>query len=275
MSQLKITNAGLAYKDLVFSGAETQNITHFIFANIAGLNEGDAIDPNMAIPTSDIVHSQPIQRVSALDGNAVVLSAVLDYTIGDFEFNWYGAVATKADNSQVLIAVVQTALQPKTKTVGLTTGNYSVKSIVWRGRDIAGNLNVTLSALPWQLNEGEFVSKEDFDNHNHTPDDIGTYSKADIDAQTGSFEIKKNETALTKGTLHYFTAFADLQIPDDVGTKFKFVVDDSVDLSLGKCRLLAPPGKKIKVTGVESDICNIKETGVTHTVLKVNGVWKV
>jgi len=258
MSQLKITNAGLAYKDLVFSGAETQNITHFIFANIAGLNEGDAIDPNMAIPTNDIVHNQPIQRVSALDGNAVVLSAVLDYSIGDFEFNWYGAVATKADNSQVLIAVVQTALQPKTKTVGLTTGNYSVKSIVWRGQNIAGNLNVTLSALPWQLNDGEFVSKSDFENSSKTID------------------ISANSNAITQGSrLHIFTAFADLQIPDDTGTKFKFVVDDSVDLTLGKCRLLAPPGKKIKVTGVESDICNIKDSGVIHTVLKVNGVWKV
>ncbi|PAJ72267.1 hypothetical protein CJF42_22195, partial [Pseudoalteromonas sp. NBT06-2] len=178
MSQLKITNAGLTYKDLVFAGAETQNITHFIFANIAGLNEGDVIDPNMAIPTNDIVHTQPIDRVSALDGNAVVMSAVLGYDVGNFEFNWFGAVATKADNSQVLIAVVQTALQTKTKTVGPSVGNYSVKSIVWRSQNIADNLNVTLSALPWQLNESAFVSKTDFEAHNHDAEYLAITAQA-------------------------------------------------------------------------------------------------
>jgi hypothetical protein len=190
MSQLKITNAGLIYKDLVFAGTETQNITHFVFANIAGLNEGDVIDPNMVIPINDLVHTQPINRVSALDGNAVVMSAVLGYDVGNFEFNWFGAVATKADNSQILIAVVQTALQTKTKTVGPSVGNYSVKSIVWRSQNIAGNLNVTLSALPWQLNDGAFTSKADFDAHNHDSNYLAKSKQSEIDTAQATADTK-------------------------------------------------------------------------------------
>ena len=113
-------------------------------------------------------------------------------------------------------------------------------------------------------------------NNKPKPSDVGAYSISEIDTQNGNFEIKTaNEMAKTKGTLHVFLTHCDLQIPDNAGNKFQFIVDDSVNLSAGKCRLIAPLNKKIKVSGIESDACNIKETGVIHTVLKVNGVWKV
>lgn len=167
MSQLQITNAGLLYKDQVFAGQEVQNISHFVFANVPWQNETQPIDPNATVPAAHVVKELPVEAVTALDGNAVVISCVMGYDVGDFEFNWYGAIATKANGEKVLIAVVTTATQTKTKTVGTNVGNYSVKSIVWRSQQIAGQLNVSLSALPWQLNNGAFVSKEDFNAHNH------------------------------------------------------------------------------------------------------------
>lgn len=166
MSQLQITNAGIDYRNAVFAGDEVQNITHFVFANIPGQDETAPIDANTTIP-ANILHTQPIKAVSKVDGNAIVMSAVLGYDVGNFEYNWYGVVATKANNQQVLIAVVTTATQTKTKTVGPITGNYSVKSVLWRSQNIADQLNVTLSALPWQVQEGELVSRADFDAHNH------------------------------------------------------------------------------------------------------------
>jgi len=166
VSQLQITNAGLDYRNAVFAGDEVQNITHFVFANINGQDENAPIDPNTAIP-ANIVHSEPVKAVSKVDGNAIVISAVLGYDIGDFEYNWYGVVATKANNEQVLIAVVTTAMQTKTQTQDIVVGNYSVKSVVWRSQNIAEQLNITLSALPWQVQEGEFVSAADFDVHTH------------------------------------------------------------------------------------------------------------
>lgn len=162
MSQLQITNAGIDYRNAVFAGEEVQNITHFVFANKQGQDASAPIDPNTTIP-ANILHTQPVKAVSKVDGNAIVISAVLGYDIGDFEYNWYGVVATKANNEQVLIAVVTTETQTKTKTVGAVTGNYSVKSIVWRSQNIADDLNITLSVLPWQVQDEELVSRADFD----------------------------------------------------------------------------------------------------------------
>lgn len=167
MSTLAITNAGLNYKDAVFAGSEVQNITHFVFANIDGLQETDPIDPDVTIPTADVVHTQPVELISQLNDNAVVMSAAMGYNVGPFDFNWYGAVATLADNSEALIAVVHTNSQSKTATSGPSVGNYMVKSIVWRSSGIANDLNVTVSALPWQANHEEFVSKAEFNAHNH------------------------------------------------------------------------------------------------------------
>ena len=163
MSQLAITNAGVTYKDAVFAGQEVQNITHFLFCNVPGLVADDPIDLDQPMPTDNIVHSAAIERVSQLNDNAVVMSAALGYDVGDFNYNWYGVVATKADNSEVLIAVIQTASQAKTKTNGPVTGNYSVKSVIWQTANIAQSLNISLSTLPWQVADDVFVKQDDFD----------------------------------------------------------------------------------------------------------------
>jgi len=217
MSQLKITNAGASYKDQVFAGQEVQNITHFLFANVPGLLATDPIDLDQPVPTANVVHSAPAGRVSRLNDNAVVMSATLGYGIGDFDYNWYGVVATKADGSEVLIAVVHTILQTKIQTLGAVVGNYSVKSIVWRTNAIAQSLNISLSTLPWQVSDNTFVTIEDFnealankldktaasvdslklensskaqviasarsglaaDNHGHAAGDVGAYLKSE------------------------------------------------------------------------------------------------
>tara|TARA_B100001059_G_scaffold232264_1_gene269768 strand:+ start:719 stop:1552 length:834 start_codon:yes stop_codon:yes gene_type:complete len=167
VSQLQITNAGLNYRNAVFAGDEVQNVTHFVFANISGQDETSPIDPNTTIP-ANIVHTEPVKAVSRIDGNAIVMSAVMGYDVGDFDYNWYGAIATNANNEQILIAVVTTALQSKTKTSADVYGNYSAKSIVWRSQNIADQLNITLSALPWQVQVGEFVSAAEFAAHDHS-----------------------------------------------------------------------------------------------------------
>lgn len=199
MSQLKITNAGVTYKDEVFAGQEVQNITHFVFANIPDQLVDDEIDVTQSIPSDHVVHTQPIERVSRLNDNAVVMSAILGYDTGDFTYNWFGAVATKADGANVLIAIVQTEKQVKTKTKGATTGNYSVKSIVWRTSAIAQSLNIALSVLPWQTESGAFVTHEHFrqEMENHVHDDryaslseFDAVKNAKLDRNFGNVLIK-------------------------------------------------------------------------------------
>ncbi|WP_165384098.1 phage tail protein [Pseudoalteromonas sp. CO348] len=159
MSQLKITSAGIAYKNDVFAGTETLNITKMVFAHVPGLNADSPILSD-SVP-ANIVYNQPIDRVSSLDGDAVVISSVLGHDVGNFTFNWFGAIAKKANGTEVLIAIVHTNEQTKTRTDGANTGDYSVKSIIWRSQQLAGDLNVTLATLPWQVSDGVFATAQD------------------------------------------------------------------------------------------------------------------
>ncbi|MBD1582804.1 phage tail-collar fiber domain-containing protein [Pseudoalteromonas sp. S16_S37] len=161
MSTLTITNAGLDYKNAVLAGVEQPNITHMLFANVPNIDVTSAPSANSVVPSEYVVHSQSIERVSNLDGNALVISAVLDYSLGDFTFNWYGAVATKADGSQVLVAVVHTHDQTKTKTDGPNIGDYSVKSIVWQSQQLGQNVAVNIATQPWQLENDAFATQRD------------------------------------------------------------------------------------------------------------------
>jgi hypothetical protein len=219
MSLLAITDAGVLYKDAVFAGQEVQNITRVIFRNIAGLAPTDAIDLAQSIPFTDIVHSNVIERVSALDDNAVVMSTVLGYDVGDFQYNWYGVVAQKADLSEVLIAVVQTPVQTKTKTSGPTTGNYSTKSIVWKTANIAQALNVTLSALPWQMADNTFVTKAEYDlamaeksdeTHHHDSAYLGKTAKAvdssKLEGKTKAQVVSEARSGLSVSHSHPYLA---------------------------------------------------------------------
>ena len=265
MSTLKITTAGINYKDAVFAGTEIQNITKFVFANVPDLLATDPIDDNAVVPTAYVTHEQPIELVSKLDDNAVVLSVALGHEIGDFDFNWYGAIAELDDETEVLIAVVHTTLQNKTQTIGNNVGNYMVKSIIWRSNAIADSLNVSLSTLPWQVDAAQFVSQEEFAAHNH-------------DSENEPFYITEDETAITtKSKLHIFMAKADLQIPTNTGKSFDFIVDNSVSLSaIDKCRLLAPTGKKIIMEEEEFDSIDIQVKNVRHTAYKnSNGDYKI
>jgi phage-related tail fiber protein len=110
-------------------------------------------------------------------------------------------------------------------------------------------------------------------------DNVLQRAKNHADEKDNHVEIAGNVTA-TLSKLHIFTAAGDLQIPES-GTEFRFLVDDSVVLSdVNQCRLLAPSfldnqKNKIKVRGVDSDICEITESGVIHSVVNVKGIWKV
>lgn len=222
MSLLAITNAGVLYKDAVFAGEEVQNITRVIFRNIAGLVPETAIDLAQGVPSTDIVHTNPIERVAALDGNTVVMSTVLGYDIGDFQYNWYGVIAQKADLSEVLIAVVQTPVQTKTKTEGATTGNYSTKSIVWKTANIGMTLNVTLSALPWQMADNTFVTQAAYDlamaekspkNHNHDNAYLGKTAKASdsnkLEGDTKAQVITEARSGLAIGNHSHDLSYLD------------------------------------------------------------------
>ncbi|WP_171037778.1 phage tail protein [Pseudoalteromonas ruthenica] len=229
MSKQQITNAGLQYKDEVFAGVETQNITHFVFANIPNLDPNADIDPNTILPLDHIVHQHPIDRVSALDGNAVVMSCALGHEIGTFSYNWFGVVATKSDNSEILIAVVQTLTQTKTKTVGDQVGNYSVKSVVWQSQNIASGLNVTLSTLPWQINDdSEFLTRLNYIENPASLSDGFKYLLTTNDAKSmpATGNLDNGAWVLVKSV---FDAAPVLNVHDALSEQFKRNQDGITD----------------------------------------------
>ncbi|MEZ7207188.1 phage tail protein [Pseudoalteromonas sp. DY56-GL79] len=205
MSQLKITSAGIAYKNDVFAGSETLNITKMVFAHVPGLNADSPI-LNDSVP-ANIVHNQPIDRVSSLDGDAVVISSVLGYDVGNFTFNWFGAIAKKANGTEVLIAIVHTNEQTKTRTDGANTGDYSVKSIIWRSQQLAGDLNVTLPTLPWQVNDGVFATKSDIESLEQYIKDAGLGTQ--ISHQSENFFDRTFELRLGAGESKPFPDLPD------------------------------------------------------------------
>ncbi|QQQ65637.1 phage tail protein [Pseudoalteromonas sp. GCY] len=205
MSQLKITSAGIAYKNDVFAGTETLNITKMVFAHVPGLNADSPILSD-SVP-ANIVHNQPIDRVSSLDGDAVVISSVLGYDVGNFTFNWFGAIAKKANGTEVLIAIVHTNEQTKTRTDGANTGDYSVKSIIWRSQQLAGTLNVTLPTLPWQVNEGVFATKSDIESLEQYIKDAGLGTQ--ISHQSANFFDRTFEFWLGAGESKPFPDLPD------------------------------------------------------------------
>ncbi|MCL1123297.1 phage tail-collar fiber domain-containing protein [Shewanella surugensis] len=264
MSQLTITNAGIDYKNAVFAGDEVQNITHFVFAYIPNLDADLPIDPDSTIDNSHIVASHPVERVSKLNGNAVLMSAVLDYSVGDFTYNAYGVVATQANSDEVLIAIVHTSEQTKTKTVGAVTGNYSVKSIVWRGASVAGELGITLSTLPWQTSDSEFLRSEDFAAH---------LSHANPHSQ---YVLNSEVAVIVKGTITNSTRLwdEDIQNPalevghyhQDASVSAKLELNYPIELA-GSLTVTLSSGSGVTYT------YKVYHDGETYVCGVYNGTW--
>ena len=167
----------------------------------------------------------------------------------------------------------------------------TVQTIISKPNKIFIDVNRVGTALSKWVNQLTIVISEielaDYIDEQGTPHFVAKVATINADGSVTDERIKKQEApstiyisenkiaVTTNNKLHIFTAHADLKIPNDAGTAFRFAVDDSVDLDAGKCRLLAPEGQKITLKKVPKDIVNILTSGVIFTAVKVNGVWKV
>jgi len=85
-----IINTGLTYIAANLA-ANTVDIDTFIFANIDGLDETQAVDPNESLPAAgDIVYTMPVTQAGHVSPDKIIYSALLTSNIGDFDFNWVG-----------------------------------------------------------------------------------------------------------------------------------------------------------------------------------------
>lgn len=76
--------------------------------------------------------------------------------------------------------------------------------------------------------------------------------------------------------VHIFKAHADVKMPQsDDGSFLAALVDSTVDLSAGECRLAAPDGEEIEVNGKLVTHARIVANLTRFRFERIDGVWKV
>lgn len=126
---------------------ELLEITHFVLANIAGLG-AEPVDRIESLPVAgDIVATLPTTRQGYVNENQIVLSLVMDSTIGDFSFNWVGLKSAEG----TLVAVVYVPEQIKTATDGSIPGNNLTRNFLIAYSGIAATTAIDVPADTWQI----------------------------------------------------------------------------------------------------------------------------
>lgn len=107
---------------------EALAIARFVLANIPGLDAGQPVDRQSAMPpTEQIVFDGSVTKEAYLSPNQVVYSLSLGSDVGDWDFNWIGLVSTE----DVLFAVAYVPLQQKRREIPpLQTGNNLTRNFL-------------------------------------------------------------------------------------------------------------------------------------------------
>ena len=111
-----VTDAGARYIAGRLARVEPVTITHFILANIPGVDENSIADSGAGIPSATYqvggIISVGTPRYN--NDNAVTYSLVLGSGVGDYDFNFYGAVT----DTGVLLAYQYIPLNKKRAGIG-------------------------------------------------------------------------------------------------------------------------------------------------------------
>jgi len=154
--------------------SETLNITHFVLANIDGLDvNNEPVNRVEAMPAAgDIMDTLPVTKQGYVNTNQVVYSLVMDSAIGDYDFNWVGLI----DDEGVLVAVTYTPLIQKRKTAGAVPGNNLTRNFLIAFSGIQATTAIAVPAETWQI---------DFNARLHGIDERERLSNYDIYGHEG------------------------------------------------------------------------------------------
>ncbi|PCH95335.1 MAG: hypothetical protein COB83_08825 [Gammaproteobacteria bacterium] len=95
-----------------------------------------------------------------------------------------------------------------------------------------------------------------------------------VNSKFKSVEVTANQSGLAD-KLHIFKAYADVIMPlSDDGSFLAALVDSTVDLSTGDCRLAAPDGEQMEVNGKLVSHARIVENLKRFRFERIGGVWK-
>jgi len=111
-----VTDAGARYVAEKAAVLEPVVISHFILANVPGVDENTDASSSAGAPSSSYLVGGNIDAPTPHynNDNAVTYSLVLDSTRGDYDFNYYGAVT----DTGVLLAYSYIPLNKKRQGIG-------------------------------------------------------------------------------------------------------------------------------------------------------------
>ena len=125
-------------------------ISHFVFANVPGLNPATPVDRAAGKPPANqIVYEYPLPKENTgyVSPNQVVYSSQLGSDVGDWDFNWIGLVAQDG----TLFAVAYVPLQQKRKNIPpLQVGNNVTRNFLVEFDGAQALTNITIDAKTWQ-----------------------------------------------------------------------------------------------------------------------------
>ena len=143
-----ITLAGQSLIAQKQAAKQALKVTKFVFANVPGLDPNALVDRAAAEPPANqVVYTTAVNRDGYVNPNQVIYSAVVDSSVGDWDFNWIGL---KAEDG-TLFAVAYVPLQQKRKNIPpLQIGNNLTRNFLVEydgAQDITG---ITVDASTWQ-----------------------------------------------------------------------------------------------------------------------------
>lgn len=96
-----------------------------------------------------------------------------------------------------------------------------------------------------------------------------------VDNSSNIVAVHGNTNAL-RNKEHVFLSHGELQLSAEINySNIDVIVDGSVDLSSGECRVVAPADEKLSVNGELHDIARITVNNQLTRIRRINGVWKI
>ena len=143
-----ITHAGQSLIAQKQAAKQILKVVKFVFANVPGLDPNAPVDRAAAKPPANqLVYTTAVNRDGYVNPNQVIYSAVVDSSVGDWDFNWIGLEAEDG----TLFAVAYVPLQQKRKNIPpLQIGNNLTRNFLVEydgAQDITG---ITVDASTWQ-----------------------------------------------------------------------------------------------------------------------------
>lgn len=143
-----ITLAGESLKAQKQGAHEALEITHFVLANVPGLDPIRPIDRAAGLPPAEqIVGTWAYTQKGYIDPNRVVYSLMLGSDIGDFDWNWIGLTTAEG----VLFAVSSVPVQQKRRNIPpLQAGNNVTRNFLVAFDGAQELTGITVEAATWQ-----------------------------------------------------------------------------------------------------------------------------